>query len=407
MLDLDLAIERRPGFRVEAQVALPLAGVTAIIGRSGSGKSTLLLGLAGLLKPSRGHLRLNGATLYDAADGIDLPPERRALGVVFQEGRLFPHLSVRHNLLYGAKRAAARRAATSAGPRFDDVVELLGVAPLLARRPHTLSGGERQRVAIGRALLARPQALLMDEPLASLDPARRHELLGYLAELPRHFGLPIVYVTHQMDEVLRLAEQVVVMSEGRTVASGGGARAAVAICRCSRWSAASRPAACSPERRRAARRNGSLSVVTVAGQRVTVPQIAAPVGAHVRLRVRARDVALQPAVLASSASNQLAGTVLRVLEREGAVRGGRAGAAARGGAGRTAVVAGDAALGARPRHRARPGLDRQLQGRRRRGPRDGPARNVKPCHDPRRAVAVADTADPNPRRYPMSIGGRP
>ena len=316
MLDLDLAVER-PGFRVEARVALPLAGVTAIIGRSGSGKSTLLLGVAGLLKPSRGHLRLNGATLYDAAQGIDLPPERRALGVVFQEGRLFPHLSVRHNLLYGARRAAARRGATDAGPRFDDVVELLGVAPLLARRPHTLSGGERQRVAIGRALLAQPQALLMDEPLASLDPARRHELLGYLAELPRHFGLPIVYVTHQMDEVLRLAEQVVVMSEGRTVASGG---ALELLSDLSLQPLVGRFEAGSVLAGTVAEQLGpwSLSVVAVAGQRVTVPQIAAPVGAHVRLRVRARDVALQPAVLASSASNQLTGTVLRVLERDGA-----------------------------------------------------------------------------------------
>jgi molybdate transport system ATP-binding protein len=315
VLDLDLAVDR-PGFRVEAKAALPLAGISAVIGRSGSGKSTLLLALAGLLRPSRGHLRLNGRTLYDAAAGIDLPPERRALGVVFQEGRLFPHLNVRHNLLYGATRAA-RRALPAGGPRFDDVVALLGIATLLARRPHTLSGGERQRVAIGRALLAQPQALLMDEPLASLDPARRHELLGYLAELPRHFALPIVYVTHQMDEVLRLAEHVVVMSEGRTVASGAALELLSDLSLqplVGRFEAGSVLAGSVVEQLEA----WSLSVIAVAGQRVTVPHIDAPPGAQVRLRVRARDVALQPAVLASSASNQLAGNVLRVLERDGA-----------------------------------------------------------------------------------------
>ena len=315
MLDLDVEIARPGGFRVEARLALPLAGITAIIGRSGSGKSTLLLALAGLLRPRRGHLRLDGRTLFDAAGGVDLPPERRALGVVFQDGRLFPHLSVRHNLLYGARRAP--HAAPPGGPAFDDVVGLLGIGPLLARRPHALSGGERQRVAIGRALLARPQALLMDEPLASLDPARRQELLGYLAELPRRYGLPILYVTHQMDEVLRLAEQVVVMSEGRALASGPALELLSDLSLqplVGRFEAGSVLAGVVAEQLA----DWHLSVVLVAEQRITVPSIAAPVGAHVRLRVRARDVALQPSVLTSSASNQLAGTVLRVLEREGA-----------------------------------------------------------------------------------------
>jgi len=230
---------------------------------------------------------------------------------VFQEGRLFPHLNVRHNLQYGA-----RLSRHSTGPAFLDVVQLLGIEPLLDRRPHTLSGGERQRVAIGRALLARPQALLMDEPLASLDPPRRHELLGYLARLPHEFGLPVLYVTHQVDEVLRLADQVVVMNEGRTVASGptlellsdmslqplvgrfeaGSVLAGVVVQQLADW---------------------QLTRVEVAGQTITVPTLDASVGTHVRLRIRARDVALQPEVIASSASNQLRGTVLRLLEREG------------------------------------------------------------------------------------------
>jgi len=310
VIDLEIAIER-PALTVHARLQLPARGITAVIGRSGSGKSTLLLAVAGLVRPITGRIALAGRTLFDAALGIDVPVHQRGFGVVFQEGRLFPHLNVRHNLQYGAKLSRH-----TAGPSFADVVRLLGIEPLLERRPHLLSGGERQRVAIGRALLARPQALLMDEPLASLDPPRRHELLGYLSQLPREFGLPILYVTHQIDEVLRLADQVVVMSEGRTVASGptlellsdmslqplvgrfeaGSVLAGVIVEQLADW---------------------QLTRVEVAGQAITVPALDAPVGANVRLRIRARDVALQREVMPSSASNQLHGTVLRLLEREG------------------------------------------------------------------------------------------
>ena len=313
-MDVDVSIQR-PALEVKAQFALPAHGITAVIGRSGSGKSSLLHALAGLLTPTRGHFKLGGQTLFDHQTRINWPPNERALGVVFQEGRLFPHLNVRGNLLFGD--ALSTR---PAGPAFHDVVELLGVSDLLARRPHTLSGGERQRVAIGRALLSRPRALLMDEPLASLDPPRRHELLGYLAALPARYGLPIVYVTHQMDEVLRLADQVVVMNDGHSVAAGaaldvlgnltvqpligkfeaGSVLVGVLVRQLDDW---------------------QLTEVQVAGQTLTVPQIAAPVGANVRLRIRARDVALQSAGAAvntsSSASNQLQGRVLQVLNRDG------------------------------------------------------------------------------------------
>ena len=311
MIELaDLAIER-PALKVHANLTLPAHGISAVIGRSGAGKSTLLLAVAGLLRPSAGRIALAGRALFDASRGVDVPAHQRGFGVVFQEGRLFPHLNVRSNLQYGAK--LARR---NAGPQFADVVRLLGIEPLLDRRPHLLSGGERQRVAIGRALLSRPVALLMDEPLASLDPPRRHELLGYLAQLPRQFGLPVLYVTHQVDEVLRLADQVVVMSEGRTVASGptlellsdmslqpligrfeaGSVLAGIVVEQLALW---------------------QFTRVEVAGQAITVPALDAPIGAIVRLRIRARDVALQRELIASSASNQLHGTVLRLLEREG------------------------------------------------------------------------------------------
>ncbi|HWH74178.1 MAG TPA: molybdenum ABC transporter ATP-binding protein [Methylibium sp.] len=297
---------------VQGRLEVPPRGITALIGRSGAGKSTLLQAACGLLRPAAGRIALDGVPLFDADAGIDLPPQARRLGVVFQDGRLFPHRSVRGNLLYGAKRAPP---GANDGPGFDEVVTLLGLAPLLARRPFQLSGGERQRVALGRALLARPRALLMDEPLASLDPPRRHELLGYLAGLPARLNLPILYVTHQMDEVMRLADRVVLMADGAVAASGGALELLSDLTLgplVGRFEAGGVLAGVVAEQLEA----WQLSVVAVAGQHVTVPRIAAPVGSAVRLRIRARDVALQREVLASSASNQLAGTVLRVLERE-------------------------------------------------------------------------------------------
>ena len=310
MIELQVRIER-PALTIDAALSAPAHGITALIGRSGAGKSTVLLALAGLVRPAAGQIRHAGRTLFDAARGIDVPPHRRGFGVVFQEGRLFPHLSARGNLRYGTALSRQRH-----GPAFDDVVQLLGLDRLLERRPHTMSGGERQRVAIGRALLARPLALLMDEPLASLDPERRQELLGYIALLPQRFGLPVLYVTHQIDEVLRLADQTVVMSEGRVVASGPTLDLLSDLSLqplVGRFEAGSVLAG-QVERHLA---DWQLTEVHVAGQRVTVPLLAAPIGAAVRLRIRARDVALQREAQPSSASNQLTGTVLRVLEREG------------------------------------------------------------------------------------------
>ena len=310
MIDLAITVAR-PALTIEASLDVAGKGITAVIGRSGAGKSTLLLALAGLVRPRAGHIRLDGRTLFDAAAAIDVPPERRGFGVVFQDGRLFPHLSVRANLRYGS-----RLSTRGPGPRFDDVVQLLGIADLLERRPHTMSGGERQRVAIGRALLSRPIALLMDEPLASLDPGRRHELLGYVAQLPARFGLPVLYVTHQIDEVLRLADETVVMGDGRVVASGPTLELMSDLSlhpHVGRFEAGSVLAG----RVEAHLDEWQLTQVGVAGQRITVPHLDAALGTAVRLRVRARDVAIQREVQPSSASNQLRGRVVRVLPRDG------------------------------------------------------------------------------------------
>jgi molybdate transport system ATP-binding protein len=203
-----------PGAHIDIAFEVPAAGVTALFGPSGAGKSTILAAAAGLLRPDACRVVVDGAILADTGAGIWLPPERRRVGLVFQDARLFPHMSVATNLRYGLRRAA------SGGIGFDGVVELLGIAPLLRRRPHTLSGGERQRVAIGRALLAQPHLLLMDEPLASLDAARKAEILPYLARLHATLQLPVLYVTHAFEEIVELADTLVLLDAGRVVACG-------------------------------------------------------------------------------------------------------------------------------------------------------------------------------------------
>lgn len=203
-MSFDVDVQRRLGdVRVEVRFSAS-AGLTALYGPSGVGKSSVLNMIAGLLKPDRGRIVVAGQVLFDADAGIDLAPEHRRLGYVFQDGRLFPHLTVRDNLLYG------RRPAGAAGPvAFDEIVDILGVGPLLARRPQGLSGGEARRVAIGRALLRHPRALLMDEPLSGVDPARREGVLALIERLRDQLGLPILYVSHDRNEVDRLARSVV------------------------------------------------------------------------------------------------------------------------------------------------------------------------------------------------------
>jgi molybdate transport system ATP-binding protein len=209
--------KRRGTFALNVAFQAPTPGIVALFGRSGSGKTSVVQILAGLLKPDAGDAGLEELVLFDCARGYSLPAERRRIGYVFQDARLFPHLSVRGNLRYGQRRAPA--APQTIG--FDEVTALLGLAPLLARRPYTLSGGERQRVALGRALLSQPRLLLLDEPLASLDAARRAEVLPYLEALRDRLSIPMVYVSHQFEEVLRLADHVVLMEAGRVVGAGG------------------------------------------------------------------------------------------------------------------------------------------------------------------------------------------
>ena len=211
---LQLRLQKQRGdFSLDLAVNAP-QGVIALFGRSGCGKSTVVNLLAGLLRPDAGRIQLDDEVLFDAQLGIDLPAEQRRIGYVFQDARLFPHYTVLGNLRYGQRRASG----VVPGITFDKIVQLLALETLLQRRPAQLSGGERQRVAIGRALLSQPRLLLLDEPLASLDQARREEVLPYLQRLRDELTIPMVYVSHQFEEVLRLASYVVLMDRGRALA---------------------------------------------------------------------------------------------------------------------------------------------------------------------------------------------
>jgi molybdate transport system ATP-binding protein len=203
-------------FRLDAAFA-GAERVTALFGPSGAGKSTILRLIAGLLRPDEGRIVLAGRTVFDSAARIDIPVRQRRVGLVFQDGLLFPHMSVRQNLLYGPWARRARRPSS-----FERTVEILDIGALLDRAPRHLSGGERQRVAIGRALLSDPAVLLMDEPVAAIDQERRAEILPHLANLTAEFPVPLLYVSHAMEEVERLAQKVVRIREGKVVDSTDG-----------------------------------------------------------------------------------------------------------------------------------------------------------------------------------------
>lgn len=307
-MSLTVALSRRLGaFTLEVAFAAPTPGVVALFGPSGSGKSSVVAAIAGLARPDRGRIAIDGSVLLDTDRGVALRPERRRVGVVFQDARLFPHMSVETNLRYGLNRAppGERRI------EFAPVVEMLGIGHLLARRPHTLSGGERQRVAVGRALLAQPRLLLMDEPLASLDADRKAEVLPFLERLRDTIRLPILYVSHDWGEVARLADTLVLLDQGRVVAAGPIA----ALATDPRLPLAAREgagavfdatvAAHLPER--------GLTRIDFPGGALLAPSLEAAPGTRIRLRVPAREVSLATAAPEGiSVHNILAGTVAAI-----------------------------------------------------------------------------------------------
>lgn len=303
-LQLDL---ERGAFRLDVDIVLPPHGVTALFGPSGSGKTTVLRCVAGLER-ARGEVRVAGRVWQDAAGRSFLAPWQRAVGYVFQEASLFPHLSVRGNLRYARKRAAVRHAPIA----LDTVVDLLGIRALLDRDIHGLSGGERQRVAIARALATQPELLLLDEPLASLDPARRRDVLPWLEHLRDELRIPMLYVTHAIDEAARLADTLVLMDRGRVVAQGP---LAAMLARGDLPLAADEDAGAVLHGTVAERdTRWHLARIAFDGGSLWLRDDGLPPGASVRVRVLARDIslALETAGGAVSIQNALPCAVQRI-----------------------------------------------------------------------------------------------
>lgn len=311
-MTLSVDIRHRQGGQTYEVAFEAPGGVTALFGQSGTGKTTVVNAVAGLLRPDEGRIELAGRALFDAGARVNVPIHKRRLGYVFQDGRLFPHLSVEQNLTYGQRFAP--QGGTS--PALLDVCDMLGIMPLLSRRPGALSGGEKQRVAIGRALLSRPRMLLMDEPLAALDDARKAEILPYLERLRDHTDIPILYVSHSVSEIARLATTVVVLENGR-VARSGTAEAVLSDPGAVRQLGLREAGAVLPATV-ARHHDDGLSELSVSGGSLFLPQVPQAVGTHTRVRILAQDVMLSlDAPRNVSALNILPAQILEVKTGDG------------------------------------------------------------------------------------------
>jgi len=301
-------------YDLDARIDTALSGTTALFGPSGGGKTTLLRIIAGLETRATGRVSFDGDLWADSATGVFLPAHRRPVGIVFQDGRLFAHLSVRRNLAYADRRSRHRATTANASIDFDTVVDRLSLAPLLDRRPGTLSGGERQRVALGRTLLTRPALLLLDEPLSALDRGRKADILPYLRDLPGRFGIPTLYVSHAIEEIAQLARDVIVLADGQVRGIGP---VADMLERVDLHPVTGRFEAGALLEARVVAQDGAwrLTRLDLEGQTVAMPMLAGlAIGETVRLRVRARDVSLatlRPEGI--STRNILAGTVDSII----------------------------------------------------------------------------------------------
>lgn len=296
----------RGGFTLDVDLVLPGRGVSALFGPSGSGKTTCLRAIAGLERAAGAYVALGDEVWQDEANGVFVPTHRRAVGVVFQEASLFPHLSVRANLEFGMKRVAAGERRFELEP----IAAMLGITDLLARKPDRLSGGERQRVAIARALLSSPRLLLLDEPLAALDLRRKQEILPYLERMHDELSIPIVYVSHAPDEVARLADHLVLLDAGRVVASGPLSET---LARADLPPAFADDAGVVLDTVLAGHEPDALSRLDFQGGTLFVGRRSEPVGSRLRCRIHARDVSIaleQPR--RSSIVNLLPATVTAV-----------------------------------------------------------------------------------------------
>lgn len=308
---IDLCIKKRYGqFQINTAFAFQRAGVTALIGESGAGKTSVINMVAGLIRPDEGHIIINGHTLFDSETGCNIPPEKRHIGYIFQDGRLFPHLSVDHNLVYGMNLIPRQ-------DRFitiDQVVDLLGISHLLKRMPSNLSGGEKQRVAIGRALLTSPEFLLMDEPLASLDEARKSDVLPFIGKLTSEFNIPILYVSHSLNEVLNLADTVVILKAG-CVISYGDADEVLSRPDMQQFLGTSNYGAVIPTV--VERHSNNLTTLRFHWGELHVPPLKLEKGAKVMVLIKARNVAISlDRPINTSFQNILPARVDKIIERD-------------------------------------------------------------------------------------------
>lgn len=299
-------------FQLAVDLSLPGSGVTVLFGHSGSGKTTLLRCIAGLQRAPQGFLEINGNCWQDSERNIFLPTHKRPLGYVFQEANLFPHLTVAGNLQFGLKRIAK----SSDSVDLQHILELLGIEHLLKRKPDRLSGGERQRVAIARALALNPEVLLMDEPLASLDFKRKHEILPFISRLHKELNIPVLYVTHSQQEVAQLADTLVIMEDGRAQASGPLSET---LSRLDVPLAQDREAAMVWQTQVVEHETGyHLTRVAFAGGTLSLPMVDAAIGTPLRVQIYARDVSIVLEVpAATSILNVLPATITGLIEDRG------------------------------------------------------------------------------------------
>jgi molybdate transport system ATP-binding protein len=283
-MSIDVSLRHRFGaFALDCAFSVEGQGVTALFGPSGAGKTTIIHAIAGLLRPDYGRVVFDGEVVLDSETRIFVPARRRRTGYVFQDSRLFPHLTVRRNLLFGA-----RRSPRGIAPAFPEIVDLLGLAPLLERKPARLSGGEKSRVALGRALLSDPRILLLDEPLAALDAKRKSEIVPWLERLRDSVRLPMIYVTHSIEEVSRLADNLVVVREGKVAAAGS----VFALLSDPSLDAAMPPhGVVFPATVREHRADG-LTMLAFDGGTIFVPRLERPPGSRLRARIADDDVIL-------------------------------------------------------------------------------------------------------------------
>ncbi|MDK9738081.1 molybdenum ABC transporter ATP-binding protein ModC [Vibrio sp. D404a] len=292
----------------DVDLNLPSHGITAIFGRSGAGKTTLINAISGLKNPDSGHIVVSGKTLFDSSKGINLPVHQRNVGYVFQESRLFPHMKVSSNLRYGVK--------TFDRDHFDQVVDLLSLRSLLDRYPAKLSGGEKQRVAIGRALLSKPNILLMDEPLASLDLPRKREVMPFLENLSESVKIPIIYVTHSLNEILRLSNHLVILEQGKVLSSGQTEE--VWASRAMRpWQSFSEQSSLFEAKIVEHNDDYALSKLALGDNTsLWVQQVDNPVEASVRLQIRANDVSLSLQQPQNTSIRNILPAVIRRVETQ-------------------------------------------------------------------------------------------